>query len=76
MGVGAAFVAGVVVVAAVGVDLPGVVSARIDLKADGKVPGIDAATFDDYAKKAKDACLVSRALAGVNEITLSSKLAS
>ena len=48
----------------------------IELETEGKVPGIDAATFDDYAKKAKEACLVSRALAGVNEITLSSKLAS
>ena len=49
---------------------------KIELTTEGKVPGIDAATFDDYAKKAKEACLVSRALAGVNEITLSSKLAS
>jgi osmotically inducible protein OsmC len=49
---------------------------KIALTTEGKVPGIDAATFDDYAKKAKEACLVSRALAGVGEITLTSKLAS
>jgi osmotically inducible protein OsmC len=49
---------------------------KIAISTEGKVPGIDARTFDDYAKKAKEACLVSRALAGVNEITLSSKLAS
>jgi lipoyl-dependent peroxiredoxin len=49
---------------------------KIELETEGKVPGIDAATFDDYAKRAKEACLVSRALAGVNEMTLSSKLAS
>jgi osmotically inducible protein OsmC len=49
---------------------------KIELTTEGKVPGIDAATFDDYAKKAKEACLVSRALAGVHEITLSSKLTS
>jgi lipoyl-dependent peroxiredoxin len=49
---------------------------KIALSTEGKVPGIDAGTFDDYAKKAKEACLVTRALAGVNEITLSSKLTS
>jgi osmotically inducible protein OsmC len=49
---------------------------KIELETEGRVPGIDAAAFDDYAKQAKEACLVSRALAGVNEITLSSKLAS
>jgi lipoyl-dependent peroxiredoxin len=49
---------------------------KIAISTEGKVPGIDADTFDDYAKKAKEACLVSRALAGVDEITLSSKLTS
>ena len=48
---------------------------KIELETEGRVPGIDAATFDDYARKAKEACLVSRALASVDEITLSSKLA-
>jgi len=49
---------------------------KIELETEGRVPGIDDSTFDDYAKKAKEACLVSRALAGVDEITLSSKLTS
>ncbi len=48
---------------------------KIELETEGRVPGIDAATFDDYAAKAKEACLVSRALAAVPEMTLTSKLA-
>jgi osmotically inducible protein OsmC len=46
----------------------------IELETEGKVPGIDAATFEQTAAAAKEACLISRALAGVNEITLSAKL--
>jgi len=49
---------------------------KIELETEGKVPGIDDATFQDTAAKAKEACLVSRALAGVGEITLSAKLLS
>jgi lipoyl-dependent peroxiredoxin len=49
--------------------------ARIDLDVEGAVPGIDDATFQDYAGKAKDGCPVSRALASVPEIELSAKLA-
>ena len=40
---------------------------------DAKVPGIDQATFDDLAAKAKAGCPVSKALAGV-EITLNATL--
>ncbi len=40
----------------------------------GDVPGIDAAKFDELAKKAKEGCPVSRALAAI-EITLDAKLA-
>ena len=36
----------------------------------GKVPGIDAAHFAEHAEQAKKDCIVSRALAGVDEITL------
>ena len=36
----------------------------------GKVPGIDAAHFAEHAEEAKTDCIVSRALAGVGEITL------
>jgi osmotically inducible protein OsmC len=44
--------------------------AQIDLSVDGAVPGLDEDGFKDYAAKAKEACPVSRALAGVNEIGL------
>ncbi len=40
------------------------------IKTVGKVPGIDAEHFEAHAKEAKDGCPVSRALAGVSEITL------
>ena len=54
-------------------DLPTI--ARIDLDVEGVVPGIDEQTFSSYAEKAKDGCVVSRALAGVPEITLDARLA-
>lgn len=40
----------------------------------GKVPGVDAAAFEEHAKAAKAGCVVSRALAGVPEITLEATL--
>jgi osmotically inducible protein OsmC len=40
------------------------------IKAVGKVPGIDAEHFEAHAKEAKEGCPVSRALAGVGEMTL------
>jgi osmotically inducible protein OsmC len=46
---------------------------RIDLHAEGIVPGVDQATFVEHAEKAKAGCPVSRALAAV-EITLDAKL--
>lgn len=49
--------------------------ARIDLEVEGAVPGIDEEAFRGYAEKAKDGCVVSRALAGVPEIELSARLA-
>jgi osmotically inducible protein OsmC len=48
---------------------------RIDLDAEGNVPGLDEAAFAEHAEAAKAGCPVSRALAGVNEITLSARLA-
>jgi osmotically inducible protein OsmC len=48
----------------------------IALTTVGVVPGIDEATFVDAANKAKAGCPVSRALAGVPEITLEATLAS
>jgi osmotically inducible protein OsmC len=47
---------------------------QIDLVTRGRVPGIDDATFKDAAASAKEGCLVSRALAGVGEITLDASL--
>ena len=49
--------------------------AQIDLVTEGRVPGIDQAQFTEYAEKAKAGCPVSRALGGVNEITLDATLA-
>jgi osmotically inducible protein OsmC len=49
--------------------------AKIDLNVEGSVPGIDEDAFRSYAEKAKDGCVVSRALVGVPEITLDARLA-
>jgi len=48
---------------------------KIELVTVGKVPGIDEATFVELANGAKAGCPVSRALAGVPEITLEASLA-
>ncbi|HEY4094676.1 MAG TPA: OsmC family protein [Baekduia sp.] len=48
---------------------------KIALTTVGKVPGIDEATFVQQAEAAKAGCPVSRALAGVPEITLAASLA-
>ncbi|MCY4354925.1 MAG: OsmC family peroxiredoxin [Truepera sp.] len=47
---------------------------KIELNTEVEAPGIDEATFQDLANQAKDGCPVSKALAGVGEITLSAKL--
>jgi osmotically inducible protein OsmC len=49
---------------------------RIDLVTVGDVEGVDADQFSDFAEAAKAGCPVSRALAGVPEITLSASLSS
>ena len=49
---------------------------KIDLVTEGRVPGIDEATFIEQAKNAKAGCPVSRALASVPEITLEASLVS
>jgi osmotically inducible protein OsmC len=46
---------------------------RIELDCEAEVPGIDEATFQDFANKAKEGCPVSKALAGT-QITLNAKL--
>jgi osmotically inducible protein OsmC len=47
---------------------------NIALVTTGRVPGIDQATFAEHAATAKANCPVSRALAGVPEITMEAKL--
>lgn len=46
----------------------------IALATVGRVPGIDQATFAEQAEAARAGCVVSRALAGVPEITLEATL--
>lgn len=48
---------------------------KIELNCEAEVPGVDAATFADYANQAKEGCPVSKALAAVDEIVLNAKLA-
>jgi lipoyl-dependent peroxiredoxin len=53
---------------------PGEGITRIALTVEGSVPGIDEATFVAVAQTAKENCPVSKALAGVPEITLEARL--
>ena len=48
---------------------------RIDLETEGDVGEIDEDHFREHAEEAKAGCVVSRALAGVEEIDLSARLA-
>jgi lipoyl-dependent peroxiredoxin len=48
---------------------------RIELDTTASVPGIDEDEFQQIATASKEGCPVSRALAGVGEITLDAKLA-
>ena len=49
---------------------------RIALVTTARVPGIDEAAFGEAAETAKRACLIARALGGVDEITLDATLES
>src|SRR5918997_2112705 len=49
---------------------------KIALTTRGKVPGIDEAAFQEAAEKAKETCVISRALGAVDEITLEASLES
>ena len=53
---------------------PGEGITSIALTVEGRVPGIDEAGFREAADGAKDGCPVSKALAGVPEITLEARL--
>jgi osmotically inducible protein OsmC len=48
--------------------------AAVHLVTEGAVPGIDQEQFTTFAEQAKAGCPVSRALAGIPEITLEAKL--
>jgi osmotically inducible protein OsmC len=47
---------------------------RSHLVCEGRVPGIDDATFQDIGKQAKDGCPISKTLGAVDEITLDATL--
>ncbi|HEX2070072.1 MAG TPA: OsmC family peroxiredoxin [Thermoleophilaceae bacterium] len=49
---------------------------KITLRTQGRVPGIDASTFVEYAERAKDECPVSVALAAVPEMEVEATLES
>ena len=49
---------------------------RIDLETEGRVPGIDEDHFAVHAEEAKSGCIVSRALAGVEEMNVTARLAA
>jgi osmotically inducible protein OsmC len=49
---------------------------QIELETEGRVADIDEDHFAEHAEEAKQGCPVSRALAGVNEISLTAKLAT
>lgn len=48
---------------------------RIDLVTEARVPDVDDDQFQEIASEAKENCPVSRALAGVDEVTLDATLA-
>ena len=47
---------------------------KISLDTVGTVPGLSAEEFTKFAEDAKAACLITRALAGVKDVTLTAKL--
>ncbi len=55
---------------------PGEGITRIALEVEGTVPGLDEDGFRAAAEQAKDGCPVSKALAGVPEISVSARLTS
>ncbi len=49
---------------------------KMILKTRGRVPGIDQETFERVAEQAKKECVISRALAGIEEFTVEATLES
>jgi lipoyl-dependent peroxiredoxin len=54
--------------------VPGTGITKVAIDVQGAVPGLDEAGFHQAAEAAKDGCPVSKALAGVPEITVSARL--
>jgi lipoyl-dependent peroxiredoxin len=48
----------------------------MELKTRGRVPGIDQETFERIANESKEKCVISRALAGIEDFTLEATLES
>jgi osmotically inducible protein OsmC len=55
---------------------PGEGITKIALAVEGRVPGMDAEQFRQAAEQAKENCPVSKALAGVPEITIAATLSA
>jgi osmotically inducible protein OsmC len=55
---------------------PGEGITKVELDVAGRVPGMDEGAFQQAADEAKQNCPVSKALAGVPEISLTARLAS
>ena len=49
---------------------------QIDLVTRARVSGVDDSTLQEMAEATKDACIISRALAGVSDITVDAQLES
>jgi lipoyl-dependent peroxiredoxin len=49
---------------------------QIDIVTRARVQGVDDATFQEMANETKDACIISRALGGVGNITVDATLES
>jgi len=47
---------------------------KAEIEVEGSVPGIDQDQFQQYAEQAKEQCVISRALAGVQEMTVTATL--
>ena len=47
---------------------------KIELDTEAEVPGIDAKTFAEKVEASKKGCPVSKALAGVPDVTVSARL--
>lgn len=48
--------------------------ARIDLDNEGSVEGLDEAAYKEHAEETKKTCIISRALASVEQITVDARL--